>query len=459
VSDFEHLNYYELLGIARSATPDEIKRAYRREISKYHPDRFGNATPQEREYASLRSQRLTEAYGVLNDVRARSAYNRGETPIVGKNRPPRPAPPPQRDHQAELYAQAQEHFEAGRLLQAIGVLRQLHQINPFYRDSADMLAAAEAQLTLRSERAARRPSRALFILGGLAGVIAMIALATWALNSRGVTAGRIATVSTNVEVDVPTDMPTRPPEPTVNTTALSATPTVAALQPTAAPIAPTSIPTAAPTTPPTALPAAVLPTALPTAAPTEAPATAAPVAPEAGQILSRDAFAAGGWAESSGTGWRVGYQRGRYHVRGDAGTGAIWSYRTAPADDASVGVDVQVTTGEGGLLVRFLDQANYLSITLNPSQTSFRIEEHAGNAVNVLAGGQSEAIGTGADTVNRLVARLRGDSLQVLVNGQQLADVQMSGAANSPRYGLLVFAKDSASEAFFDNLEIRALDS
>jgi curved DNA-binding protein CbpA len=456
VSDFEHLNYYELLGIARSATPDEIKRAYRREISKYHPDRFGNATPQEREYASLRSQRLTEAYGVLNDVRARSAYNRGETPIVGKNRPPRPVPPQQRDHQAELYAQAQDHFEAGRLLQAIGVLRQLHQINPFYRDSADMLAAAEAQLTLRSERAARRPSRALFIVGSLAGVIAVIALATWALNSRGVTAGRIATVPTSISVDVPTDMPTRPPEPTVNATAPTTAPAVAALLPTAVA---TAMPTAMPTTPPTALPTAVLPTALPNAAPTEAPATAAPLAPEAGPILSRDAFAAGGWAESSGTGWRVGYQRGRYHVRGDAGTGAIWSYRTAPADDASVGVDVQVTTGEGGLLVRFLDQANYLSITLNPSQTSFRIEEHAGNAVNVLAGGQSEAIGAGADTVNRLVARLRGDSLQVLVNGQQLADVQMSGAANSPRYGLLVFAKESASEAFFDNLEIRALDS
>jgi len=188
-------------------------------------------------------------------------------------------------------------------------------------------------------------------------------------------------------------------------------------------------------------------------------APSATPAGEQGTLLLGDRFASGGWANINGGSWRVGYQRGRYAVRGEPNTGAIWSYRIAPASDVSIGVDVQVAAGEGGLLVRFLDANNYVSITLNPSQTSFRVEQHSGGGTNVLAGGQSEAITLGADARNRLVARVRGDHVEVLVNGQPLAAIDARGAPDSARYGLLVIAKDSASEAYFDNLEIRSLDS
>ena len=162
---------------------------------------------------------------------------------------------------------------------------------------------------------------------------------------------------------------------------------------------------------------------------------------------------------SAGPGWQVGYQGQQYRIGANRGVGTIWSYRTGPAKDISIGVDIQATAGEGGLLVRFQDAGNYVSISLNPSRTSFRVEQHDSGATNVIAGGQSEAIETGEEAINRLVVRLRGSTMEIMVNGQSLASADAPGAPDSARYGLLVLTSDSAAEAFFDNLEIRRLDS
>ncbi|HEY3228851.1 MAG TPA: DnaJ domain-containing protein [Roseiflexaceae bacterium] len=446
MSDFENLDYYALLGVTRSATPEEIKRAYRQEISKYHPDRFANATPAVQEYASRRSQRITEAYSVLSDPSRRTAYNRGQEPARDAVRRAPPPPSQPRDHQAELYEQAREHLAADRLLQAIGALRQLRQINPFYRDSADLLANAETQLQAHQRRASGRRSRQpLIIAGGLIGgaaVVAIVALA-FAMNRDTTSAiGGAGATRAPVAAGV-TAAPTAPPLPTV-------TP----IPPTAAPTQPelTLAPTAAPTQPE--------PTLAPTLAPTAAPAAVSPTAAaESGTLLFADTFSDGGWADTGGAGWRVGYQRGHYRVAVDAGYGAIWSYRTGPAADVSVGVDVQAPSGEGGLLLRFLDANNYLSFSVNPHQTSYRFEQHSGGGVTVLAGGQSEAIQAGGDVWNRLVARLRGDHIQLLINGQQLAELDAPAAPNDPRYGLVAIASDTAAEAFFDNLQIRQVEN
>jgi hypothetical protein len=178
-----------------------------------------------------------------------------------------------------------------------------------------------------------------------------------------------------------------------------------------------------------------------------------------GELLLADTFDQGGWADLRGPGWQVGYQSQRYRISANQGVGTIWSYRIAPVKDVSIGVDMQATVGEGGLLARFQDANNYISISLNPSRTSFRVEQHDGGTTSVLAGGQSEAIQTGADAINRLVVRLRGSSMEIVVNGQSLANVDAPGAPDSSRYGLLVNTSDSAAESFFDNLEIRRLDS
>lgn len=64
-------DYYEVLGIQRSAAPEEIKKAYRRLALKFHPDR----NPGDRE-AEENFKEAAEAYSVLIDSQKRSVYDR-----------------------------------------------------------------------------------------------------------------------------------------------------------------------------------------------------------------------------------------------------------------------------------------------------------------------------------------------------------------------------------------------
>ena len=75
----------------------------------------------------------------------------------------------------------------------------------------------------------------------------------------------------------------------------------------------------------------------------------------------------------------------------------------------------------------------------------------------MLAGGQTEAMTLGADAINRLVVRLQGAVMQVFVNSQQIADVAATDPPDTARYGLMVIARDTDAEAFFDNLQLRTL--
>jgi concanavalin A-like lectin/glucanase superfamily protein len=106
-----------------------------------------------------------------------------------------------------------------------------------------------------------------------------------------------------------------------------------------------------------------------------------------------------------------------------------------------------------------VDANNYLSFSVNPQQTSYRLEQRRGGNVTVLAGGQHEAITAGAEAWNRLVARLRGDHIQLLINGVPVADLDLPGAADSSRYGLLAIGGDTSAEAFFDQLQLRAIEN
>jgi molecular chaperone DnaJ len=64
-------DYYEVLGIDRQASDQEIKSAYRKLAMRHHPDR----NPDKKEEAEERFKEITEAYGVLADSQKRAAYN------------------------------------------------------------------------------------------------------------------------------------------------------------------------------------------------------------------------------------------------------------------------------------------------------------------------------------------------------------------------------------------------
>ncbi len=65
-----HNDYYQALGVAAEASPEEIKKAYRKLALETHPDRNPND-----QRAEERFKRISEAYGVLSDPQKRAQYD------------------------------------------------------------------------------------------------------------------------------------------------------------------------------------------------------------------------------------------------------------------------------------------------------------------------------------------------------------------------------------------------
>jgi molecular chaperone DnaJ len=64
-------DFYEILGVSKTASVDEIKSSYRKSALKWHPDR----NPENKEEAELRFRECTEAYSILSDPQKRQIYD------------------------------------------------------------------------------------------------------------------------------------------------------------------------------------------------------------------------------------------------------------------------------------------------------------------------------------------------------------------------------------------------
>lgn len=68
--EWRRKNYYEILGVSRSAEEREIKKAYKRLAMKFHPDR----NPGDKE-SEVKFKEIKEAYEILTDAQKRAAYD------------------------------------------------------------------------------------------------------------------------------------------------------------------------------------------------------------------------------------------------------------------------------------------------------------------------------------------------------------------------------------------------
>ncbi len=101
-------DYYGLLELPPSASSEEIKRAFRSLIARYHPDKVQHLGREFQAMAADRAAELTEAYRILSDERRRAEYDRlreaagpqAPAPVAapsGTAPPPAAAPPPEPD--------------------------------------------------------------------------------------------------------------------------------------------------------------------------------------------------------------------------------------------------------------------------------------------------------------------------------------------------------------------------
>lgn len=106
-------NYYDLLGIAKSATTSDVRKAYARLARERHPDRFPD--PAAKKSAQQTFQEITAAFNTLSNDRSRAEYDKSlEAP---------PRPPVPEEIARDSFDRGQKLYEATNFFDAVELLR------------------------------------------------------------------------------------------------------------------------------------------------------------------------------------------------------------------------------------------------------------------------------------------------------------------------------------------------
>lgn len=70
-------DYYKILGVEKNATEDEIKKAFRKQAVKWHPDKWANSSEEEKKKAEEMFKNIAEANEILSDPNKRQRYDNG----------------------------------------------------------------------------------------------------------------------------------------------------------------------------------------------------------------------------------------------------------------------------------------------------------------------------------------------------------------------------------------------
>jgi hypothetical protein len=93
--------HYELLSLAPTADAEAIKKAFRREIARYHPDKVVHLGTEFQEIAATRAAELTVAYQTLTDPARRAEYDASLASVAATQPSPPPAPAARREPQTD----------------------------------------------------------------------------------------------------------------------------------------------------------------------------------------------------------------------------------------------------------------------------------------------------------------------------------------------------------------------
>ncbi len=143
-------DYYQLLGVSRSANDDEIKKAYFRMARKFHPDRFGRSlAPSDKDAIDGVFDLVTKAYRILTNKDKKLEYTAGLSSL-------RPDEDIDRSGNADLrFRQGKTLFNQGRYEEAIVLLEEAVRLKEGKGDFHLLLAMAEVKIPALSRKAER----------------------------------------------------------------------------------------------------------------------------------------------------------------------------------------------------------------------------------------------------------------------------------------------------------------